>query len=52
MYHKGGDGNPRGFGFGGFSINKSEGGGKKHMPGRSFGYHLNIGRKRVNDEDE
>lgn len=54
MFHKGGDGNPKGFGFGGFSINRSEGGGssKKSMPGRTFGYHLNIGRKRVNDEDD
>ena len=54
MFHKGGDGNPKGFGFGGFSINRSEGGGssKKSMPGRTFGYHLNIGRKRINDEDE
>jgi len=26
MYNNGGDGKPRGFGFGGFAINKSDGG--------------------------
>jgi hypothetical protein len=66
MYSRGGDGKQRGFGFTGFSISKKEdppppsqsglggmpSGGSSIMPGRSFGYHTNIGKKRARNEDE
>ncbi|KAK3108954.1 hypothetical protein FSP39_019665 [Pinctada imbricata] len=67
MFHKGGDGKPRGFGFSGFALKKESepppsglsgmpgsggGAGSKFMPGRSFGYHTNIGKKRARNEDE
>ena len=63
MFHKGGDGKPKGFGFSGFALKKEEpssglagmpgsGSGAKFMPGRSFGYHTNIGKKRARNEDE
>jgi hypothetical protein len=70
MYHKGGDGKSKGFGFPGFALGSSKkdehsigtemaglGGmpqntASKFMPGRSFGYHTNIGKKRATNEDE
>lgn len=61
MFHKGGDGKPKGFGFSGFAIEKKAeeypglggvSGSSKFMPGRSFGYHTNIGKKRARNEDE
>ncbi|XP_052247300.1 ATP-dependent RNA helicase DDX42-like [Dreissena polymorpha] len=67
MYSGGGDGKPRGFGFGGFSINKSDGGsvggdgisrmgsssGQRTLqPGRTMGYKLKFGRSRVTDDDD
>ena len=65
MYGRGGDGKTKGFGFSGYTISKKEeqassqsglGGmpsaASKAMPGRSFGYHTNIGKKRARNEDE
>ncbi|XP_071102473.1 ATP-dependent RNA helicase DDX42-like [Haliotis cracherodii] len=70
MFHKGGDGKPRGFGFGGFALGKKEDGGQPkalsgfagvpgmagnsstYMPGRTLGYHMNLGKKRVKSEEE
>lgn len=66
MYSRGGEGHTRGFGFGGFSIRKTDGGslggdglsrmggsgGRTSIPGRTMGYHYNIGRKRATDDDD
>lgn len=70
MYHKGGDGKSKGFGFPGFALGSSkkdehsigsemaglgsmpQNTASKVMPGRSFGYHTNIGKKRAANEDE
>ena len=71
MFHKGGGGKPKGFGFGGFSMGgrtreeKDEKPGlgassltgpgttgNKFLPGRSFGYSTNIGKRRAKNEDE
>lgn len=65
MSSRGSDGKTKGFGFSGFTISKKEdstpsqsglggmpSGGSKFMPGRSFGYHTNIGKKRARNEDE
>merc|ERR1711976_239776 len=72
MFNPGGGGQPRGFGFGGFSIGSGAGpraGGPRKsvgvetqlaqmgygvagMAGRSYGGHLNIGKRRVKSEEE
>lgn len=65
MSSRGGENKTKGFGFSGFTISKKEdstssqsglggmpSGGSKFMPGRSFGYHTNIGKKRARNEDE
>ncbi|KAL4222426.1 ATP-dependent RNA helicase ddx42 [Mactra antiquata] len=66
MYNQGGEGRSRGFGFQGFSINKSDGGSvggdglsrmgssgtTRNVPGRSMGYKLHFGRSRIQDEDD
>ncbi|KAL3831435.1 hypothetical protein ACJMK2_023186 [Sinanodonta woodiana] len=64
MFHKSSDSKQKGFGFTGFSIagrqdTSSASGlsgigttGNKAMPGRSFGYHLNIGRRKIKNEDD
>lgn len=84
MFHKGGDGKPKGFGFGGFAIKSttSSGGGsgssaaasqpltpasgfaamsmgmsgsggyRYGAPGRTVGYHTNLGKRRVRSEEE
>lgn len=70
MYHKGGEGKTKGFGFQSFSVGSSkkdehsigsdlaglgmapQNTSSKSMPGRSFGYHTNLGKKRANNEDE
>lgn len=63
MYHKGGEGKSKGFGFQSFSLgtkkpeSSSSGmegvvGPSNFMPGRLFGYTTNIGKKRVRNEDE
>ncbi|XP_029638136.1 ATP-dependent RNA helicase DDX42 isoform X1 [Octopus sinensis] len=67
-FNKGGDGRPRGFGFQGFAINKKPAEpqnvkppgtetlgftpGSTLFPGRSYGFHTNIGKKRVKSEEE
>ncbi|XP_060066289.1 ATP-dependent RNA helicase DDX42-like [Ylistrum balloti] len=70
MFHKGGDGKPRGFGFSGFALGNKKAdepdpskpvsgmagmpsnAGGRFMPGRSFGYSTNIGKRRARNEDE
>ena len=64
MFHKGGDGKPRGIGFGGFSMPKTKGPGNQleemnftgtgsaGFAGRTIGGHMNIGKKRVRSEEE
>lgn len=66
MYSQGSDGKTRGFGFQGFSINKSDGGSvggdglsrmgssgtTRGIPGRTMGYKLHFGRSRVTDDDD
>lgn len=66
MFNPGGDGKTRGFGFQGFTINKSDGGSvggdglsrmgssgtSRGIPGRSMGYKLHFGRSRVTDDDD
>lgn len=84
MYHKGGDGKPKGFGFEGFGFVKagssssgSSGSGSSSSqsqgltpasgfaamsmgsssfrfgaPGRTTGYHTNLGKRRVRSEEE
>ena len=65
-FHRGGDGKPRGFGFGGFSLQKKpegRGGGTESQmealglgmrPGSApqRGYGFNIGKRRVKSEEE
>lgn len=61
MYHKGGDGQPKGFGFGGFAIQPKRTGPETQMaqagyglmgPGRTQGYSSHIGKRRVKSEEE
>lgn len=70
MFHKGGDGKPKGFGFGGFTLKTTQppttqpltpasgfaamsmGMNRFVAPGRTLGYHTNLGKKRVRSEEE
>lgn len=61
MFHKGGDGKPRGFGFGGFNIQRKGTSIETHMAqmgftpsmgGRGYGPTTSIGKKRVKSEEE
>lgn len=65
MFSRGSENKTKGFGFFGFIIFKKEdlivsqlglggmfSGGLKFMFGRLFGYYINIGKKRVRNEDE
>ena len=61
MFHKGGDGKPRGFGFGGFNIQRKGTSIETHMAqmgftgamgGRGYGPSTSIGKKRVKSEEE
>lgn len=80
MFHRGGDGKPRGLGFSGFVIGSKKSDppptgppvgppkGKQSgtaglgmmesssrsgfMPGRSLGYHTNLGKRRVRSEEQ
>ncbi len=59
-FNKGGDGRPRGFGFGGFSIPRKGGASDVQMGygittgvgGRNYGVSSNLGKKRVKSEEE
>ena len=62
MFHKGGDGKPRGFGFSGFSIHRKGTSIETHMAqmgynipglgGRGYGSSTALGKKRVKSEEE